>query len=70
MVTPPPYPTLLHSLPPLSQRPQRPEDRAVRLLPPIRCLVPCLNVPLQAQRQTQPLIDFVHERLLPLTQYP
>ena len=28
----------------------------------------CPNVPLQAQSQTQPLIDFVHERLISLTQ--
>jgi hypothetical protein len=31
--------------------------------------MPFLYVPLQAQRQTQPLIDFVHERLLSLAQY-
>jgi hypothetical protein len=31
-------------------------------------VLPCLHVPLQAQRQPQPLIDFVHERLISLTQ--
>ena len=61
---------LPNSLPPPSQGQQRPDDRALKLLPPIRCFVPFLNVPLQAQRKAQALIDFVHERLISRTQYP
>ena len=61
---------LPNSLPPLIQGHQGPYDSALPLLPPIRCFVPYLNMPLQAQRQTQPLIDFVHERWISLTQYP
>ena len=36
----------------------------------LACILPCLHAPLQAQRQPQPLIDFVHERLISLTQVP
>jgi hypothetical protein len=61
---------LPNSLPPPSQGHQSPYDSALRLLPPLRHFVPFLNVPLQAQRKTQALIDFVHERLISLTQYP
>lgn len=31
---------------------------------------PASTGPLQAQRKPQPLIDFLHERLIPLAQYP